>query len=558
MSSLTAIRKWPRITRGENEGDPRFARVDELMAYWVLRIDTNAKYLSPESHHPRGGSWMMRGDSIFSYGSHFELARILRTKGGNTRMVLLNGDVWGGGSGFGNSTGGQQAALRNYMEANEVPHAVIPFSALTAAGIEYSSIEIIESLPSRWTYHDMSGSEAPGKLALRESGETEMVPWSEAHPHSSHSYQINGVRTPQSEGGTWGEITELVERPIMVTDPTRAHIERPGMEQAHGDGYAELQSDGTWTWRVQRHWLGECLLKGKSSETRLRPLTKQEREQADLANAAQRKVRETRAAFDALPVQERTYDSPEWQANLAATEESRGTRYPDGYMDGGSAGEPKIRHYITRMAYYLSAFDYGEPHRPYFMCELPKSIRRFGQRYPVRPNTVQQALDDLMPDEVRQAIASGLEVVRQGDVFAIPTAMTTDELKSRAVLIDVTRYEADAQDQIVPVLHAEPIRSKVRDSSKAQVLGTNHSPTHSILTTDGDWYGRGRMYHTPTGRTPDHRVKKLGDGKTWHRLVKNTVPLDEASGSSRGSISAGGSINQSGDSRAWTLGGAVD
>jgi hypothetical protein len=89
------------------------------------------------------------------------------------------------------------------------------------------------------------------------------------------------------------------------------------------------------------------------------------------------------------------------------------------------------------------------------------------------------------------------------------------------------------------------------------VLNTNHRPTHLIVTKDGDYYGRGFMYHDPSGwgRTPDHVRLKLGDGKTWHRLVKNTVPKDRDLG--RGRVSSM-RTNQSGQNRAWTIGGSVD
>ncbi len=573
------IMEWPRISRGDNEGSPRIRLQSELIDWWCLRITASKSELE-RWESADASSLHARTDYIEHYA--MELGRIIRDTKGRARLVLLNGDSYSGAGGWGTSTSQHQSSLRSSVEAavegTDIEVLVVPFSALGAAGIAFDSIRVVEALPDRYTRHEISSPERPGNFVLKESGETEMVPYSVAHPYRTHGYQVDGKRTPASEGGTYGEITELVERPVMVPDETRAHVDKSGMAHAWADGYAKLQSDGTWTWTVKRHWLGESLFKGTVTETRRRKLTADEQAQVDAWNAARAPEREAsrtltnlidrRASLNwkrrrlengnlafGLPLYGLPEPEVELEAKLepqidAAREAYRAREIelakhslPDGYSSG------QIVYYVKRTSYYLSAFDYSEPHRPYFMCELPRSIVKDGQRVQVKPKTVEEALDDLMPDEVRQAIASGLEVIRQGDVFAIPTSCTTKELESRAVgLLKGLLSEARVYN----------IRSKTRDGQKAAVLGTNHAPTHAILTKDGDWYGRGRMYHVPrqSWRQPDHRVKELGDRKTWFRLVKNTVPLDKASGSSRGSTSA--TVFQSGDSRAWTVGGDVD
>lgn len=180
-----------------------------------------------------------------------------------------------------------------------------------------------------------------------------------------------------------------------------------------------------------------------------------------------------------------------------------------------------------RTRLYLSSFDYNEPRPLYFLCELPTRIRRDGGTVPVRPLTVKHAIDDLRPDEVVKAQNAGIDVIRQGDVFALPTSLTTR---------DLTR------------------QSNSGIAKSAHVLGTNHKVTDTIVTVDGDTYGRGRMRHDPGAhRGPDHRTVTLGDGKTWYRLLKNTVPM---SGTRRGLV--GAQMAQSGQSRAWTAVGTVD
>lgn len=65
--------------------------------------------------------------------------------------------------------------------------------------------------------------------------------------------------------------------------------------------------------------------------------------------------------------------------------------------------------------------------------------------------------------------------------------------------------------------------------------GTAHTATEVVKTKGGAIYARGRMVHATeletvldgTGwgsRAPDHRPVPLGDRKTWHLIIRNTVP----------------------------------
>lgn len=165
------------------------------------------------------------------------------------------------------------------------------------------------------------------------------------------------------------------------------------------------------------------------------------------------------------------------------------TREPGTYRD--------IRH---DPAFFLSAFDENEGGRGlYFLCQLPDGAT---------PTTVAEAREALKPAAVTIAEALGVEVLRQGDVFAVPTDLRTNELE------------------------------KPRERS-AYVLNVNHMVTEvSGPDSMGRTYGRGIMRHRPrkTWRRPEHRAVKLGDRKTWYRLVRNLVP----------------------EGRSWSVGGNVD
>lgn len=149
-------------------------------------------------------------------------------------------------------------------------------------------------------------------------------------------------------------------------------------------------------------------------------------------------------------------------------------------------------------AYFLSAFDENEPGNGlYFLAQLPGDAH---------PTTVNEAFEALKPDTVKTAENLPLQILRQGDVFAIPTYFATREIPGPSM-------------------------------KSAYVLNVNHQATE-VRTVNGATFARGVLRHKPreTWRNPEHRAVKLGDGKQWHRLVRNTVP----------------------DGRSWSVGGNVD
>jgi hypothetical protein len=145
--------------------------------------------------------------------------------------------------------------------------------------------------------------------------------------------------------------------------------------------------------------------------------------------------------------------------------------------------------YKDRTRYFLSAFDTAEPAPAYFLAEMPAGVR---------PQTVDDAREALKPAAVADAEIDGLTVVRQGDIFAIPTAYSTRDLKAGET------WSTPAGNY---------------------VLGTNHTATQVIVTPAGT-FARGILRHRPALRKPDHVNVPLGDRKTWFRLIRNTVPVD--------------------------------
>lgn len=160
-------------------------------------------------------------------------------------------------------------------------------------------------------------------------------------------------------------------------------------------------------------------------------------------------------------------------------------------------------------AFFLSAFDEQETRPLYFLAELPQGCE---------PATVAEAFGMLKPEEVKMAEANGKPVTRQGDIFAIPTEYTTRQLKAMGgVRPNGDRAEFNR-------------RTYGLGKTEAYILGDSHTASDvlEVPTGQGDeyWtYARGTLRHRPgRWRNAEHKMQRMGDGKTWHLLVKNTVP----------------------------------
>lgn len=478
------------------DGKRRVRTTDDMIEFWV---ECASKRMTDPPSDERS-SIIMRGDKLYHYGTHFCLAQVVRTPKGTPRLILLNGDRYTGAGGYGTNTGSRQFQVRNAVRQTNVPNVTIPFSALDAAGIARDSIELLDEVAERWT-----------------------TTWRTYSPRSDSYYgrmlADNGYVTVYRQASSTGERIEPNE-------------------------------DGTVTLPQDRHWLGEAVIRATARLESERKAT--DAEIADYKRwcayrhhlrtlEARRKDAEVElhAAYHAVaylypsPYGGRfTYDTTRVPPNIEAeigelrtklsaaqdaySEANYSRNVPDSHnireVHGRGGKRYVIRITVSKRSKYLSAFDHNEAREVYFLCELPRTDAR----------TVDEAFEALKPREVIDAERAGLTPQRQGDIFALPTWYTTNELKSRGELV-----------------------------KRPHVLGTNHTASEVIETREGT-YARGILRHEPSGfRDADHARIKLGDGKQWHRLVKNTVP---GAGGSSGNMTA----RQSGQSRAWTMGGQVD
>jgi hypothetical protein len=146
---------------------------------------------------------------------------------------------------------------------------------------------------------------------------------------------------------------------------------------------------------------------------------------------------------------------------------------------------------MSGSASFLSSFDYQEKPPLYFMCQLPGGCA---------PASVTDAIEALKPAEVKAAEEAALSVTRQGDVFAVETGCTTRQLTKLSPAV-----------------------------KQPYVLGVNHTASE-VIVTGGTTYARGSLRHRPREqwRSPEHKMVRMGNGRAWHILVKNTVPAGRA------------------------------
>lgn len=182
-----------------------------------------------------------------------------------------------------------------------------------------------------------------------------------------------------------------------------------------------------------------------------------------------------------------------------------------------------------RIEYFLSGFD--ETARAwnggYFLSRLPK-----------KPSSLAHAYEMLKPQAVRDAIKKGLNVRRQGDIFAVEdTRMTTRKLNRIATRLPETEMKPligwnnevlGYEKTDIPVNAEDSVF--LHEGRRPRLYGTSHVATeaysietYSVMNGNKTLYARGNLYHRPNrwGNEPEHRTIKLG--KNWHRIFRNTA-----------------------------------
>lgn len=430
------------------------------------------------ARNSRGKNVFTDGDRIYSYGMHFVMAETFRNPDGSPRFVLVNGDR------YSVSTSSHQSDVRSALRKHtpDVPTIIIPFRALTAAGINLDSIVPLDVKPERYEYTRHESDELPASAERREQVSVYYGP-QDANRYDSGFRRLRDAFESEHvgedpENAAWQAYLDAA--PTVWAVPSE------------GEWQAVEQVGGRYVWHTRRHWLGDALFAAR-------------------------------------------------------------------------------RHGRAKRVRFLSSFDRQESTPLYFLCELP----------PCRAATIGEALEALKPDAVILAEGVGRTVTRQGDIFAVPMpGLTARDLREQGATFgkrsaamegirvagrndrltdtlfntgDLDEYRPDPArpwmkkrrsweylrdvrehriEKWAPLLRLRAQRAAERSApviARVSLLGTSHIGTETATLPDGTQYARGIMYHEPRlvgeNRERDHRRQKMGDGKTWHLIVKNTVPV---------------------------------
>ena len=420
----------------------------------------------------RASNVFAEDDRLFSYGHHFELARALRDRKGKVHAYLLNGER------YSNTTAKHQSWVRNVLGRTGVPMAIIPHAALSEAGVDMDTVQIVDVLPDRWEMKRHHTRTWP-----TESAHYRMEDVYENQPPTEQDYANAVAQATVEARQSWeyyvkwhAEDPRLWRDPGPFVPPTRDDVRVYSKRVLVGQVeklYTSARSnteitvtygaDGpVYDWVTNTHYLGESLVRARV--TWLRRNTCRWCEGTGRGIGAE--------------------DATRWHENPTC-------------QDCRGRGTVVTEHH--RWAYFLSGFDHQESTPLYFFCELP---------YRSKPKTVAEAYEMLKPDPVKMAEQMGRRVSRQGDIFAIPTRLETKALKAMGARI-VRRRKP-------------PERWKAQDLP--YILKTNHTATEVAYLPNGVTMARGVLYHHPMDREQDHARRKMGDGSAWHIVIKNTVP----------------------------------
>jgi hypothetical protein len=418
-------------------------------------------------------------------------------------MILFNGDR------FSSSTTHHQGVVRREMERSGLPYVIIPYSVLDAAGIDRNDVRIVDNTDARTiTVHHHAATEPKSK-------------WNRDDLH-------------QDEAGIWRWTTR---RHVLGESLVQCAVRGSRTVTCKACAGKRFEIGGGLPWSLPNgmEW-GDYHERNEFGEKMRIPVV---RERVPVPTTELRGWRDSGWTVLEHP-QLGAFPLPaEW------------------YPCGGCRGAGKVRQETKSIRHFLSGFDHGEPHLAYFFCEMPN----------MSATTVEEAYELLKPDAVKLAEELGRTVHRQGDIFAIETTMTDEEVKSLTVKggaykwsmrnwntervakelgIEANWAHAIARkaewhergekwiklDKPVPFYTGKPadrIRKRLDQINEGiKLLGTNHTATEVRHLSNGTTVAKGIMRHVPDGRTNDHVNVDLGNRGVWCVVLKNTVPVRKA------------------------------
>lgn len=180
-------------------------------------------------------------------------------------------------------------------------------------------------------------------------------------------------------------------------------------------------------------------------------------------------------------------------------------------------GETLFRY---KKAFYVCGLDRNDDprRRNFFLARLPMKLRK-------NPKTVDEALQALRPKTLPEG------TLRQGEYFLVESPDKKPKAKEIIKKSNTGHWQRSDKPG-VPIISDETgnmARALADDQRPLAERATRHRASQLYL--NGHVYVRGML------RDSQHGAMKLGDGKTWYRVVKNLA--DGSWGASSGGLGRG-------------------
>lgn len=436
------------------------------------------------------------GRTIYSYGNHFPMAYIV-----NPSTVWVNGDT------FSVSTSRHQSELRaGLSRVSGIKVVTVPQSALTAANVDYRTIEAVDVKADTWEFTEHVSSDAPAGMT------TELTAAGKSWNTETYSNELK-VMPISANYGAYDWRTDTTTYPDTV-----------GIVTGEA-GKQIVRFDGTnYRWHTGRHWLGDAVFTG--IRDRWFDGTVGAREY--FISSFDRQERRPLYFLSLLPAPADTFE----QALESLSPESVQTATDMGRAVVRQGDMFAIPMDVTTRELKAAGATFAKR-------KVTVELTRYAKQEQARANALTSILAD-MPERPVRTYFSHTEHTRES-FDAIYKQWEKDCADYAATV--VAKYAELYPTLELPANYLAGIDrqaaykprqwDKRRSVDGTALYGTSHTATEVATLPDGRQYARGTIYHEPSlvgpERPADHARRTLG--KAWHLVARNTVPV---SGTGRG------------------------
>lgn len=426
------------------------------------------------------------GEVLYSYGHWFEIGRLVRhpVTGAEHSFAILNGDR------FSHSTGRHQADVRWALQQEAIESVIIPFAALTAAGVVINTVRPAHVEPERYEVISHRADQPPAGMDIEG-----------AQRDIDNGTSVRFGEDWLNRSGTFrdGRIAQVVGYLHQTGDLrwfTQAVIKN---------------NDGSYQWHTNRHWLGDCVFTATVSRN-----GRNGRDDVPFISSFDRQETRTLYFLSELPRYAVNIDDAleALKPESVATAEMMGRTCT---RQGDMFGIPMTG---------LTKRDIRKMGAEFIKRTVDFNWSGWAQQQLLQRDRLQIIAAEVGPEpamdwESRASHNAWLEIIgaKYNERFATGDNPSSRMTHGRAVQTGL-RYRPDIWE-----------RRRARDVAAEPIYGTAHTASEVAVLPDGTTLARGSLYHEPSilgeTRTADHARRRLGDGKTFHVIVRNTVPLQE-------------------------------